>query len=43
MEKGHTLIINIKDNKKKKVKEWNLLLEEIETIIIIFIIIKMMR
>ena len=27
MEKGHTHIINIKDNKKKKVKEWNLLLE----------------
>ena len=27
MEKVHTDIINIKDNKKKKVKEWNLLLE----------------
>jgi hypothetical protein len=36
MEKGHTHIINIENNKKKKVKEWNLLLEVMMTIIIIF-------
>ena len=36
MEKGHIHIINIENNKKKKVKEWNILFEVMMTIIIIF-------